>query len=90
MLLTSCLESWFMLDKTCRLPQWFLAKAVEDRANYQVKLAYYIDRGGRSAEFTLMDHRGKKIRRIKTKQYGSYPVFIDSLLSFSRLLPHEL
>ena len=78
MLLTGCLESWFMLDKSCRLPQWFLAEAVEDRENYQIKLAYYIDRGGRSAEFTLMDHRGKKIRHIKTKQYGSHPVFIDN------------
>lgn len=67
-----------MLDKTCRLPQWFLDEAVEVRENYEVKLAYYINRKGRSAIFTLIDDRGKKVRRIKAKQYGSSPVFIDN------------
>lgn len=78
LILTGCLESWFMLDKTCRLPQWFLDEAVEVRENYEVKLAYYINRKGRSAIFTLIDDRGKKVRRIKAKQYGSSPVFIDN------------
>lgn len=68
-----CVESSFDLAAESHLPRWFASAGVP-RKQATVTLDYWIGPIGRTATFTLRDHRGRQVARIVGRVQGDEPL----------------
>lgn len=67
-------ESTFELAPYSRLPKWFTPPSGLSRSDLTVTMSYYISPSGRTAIFTLLDDKKRKIAEVKGVVQGIEPI----------------